>query len=189
MWQGKGAREDGPGFRGTGRYGGGREVRDVLSRRQYPVALWIAGAVLVVLGATVATLAELAVPGLVLVLLGVAAAGLYGARAPRLPAGYVPPSAALAPSCGHRDAVPVDLLLTAERVAWWCDACKTQLGAGFEPPPDVPAPPGTGRRHWHAGSANCASCAGSDASGSVRCLCGECTGLAAASVMGPPADR
>jgi hypothetical protein len=45
--------------------------------------------------------------------------------------------AALVPSCAHPDAVPVDLLLTGERVAWWCEACKTQLEAGFDPKPAV----------------------------------------------------
>jgi hypothetical protein len=43
--------------------------------------------------------------------------------------------AGLAPSCAHRDAVPVDLLLTGERVAWWCEACQAQLEAGFDPAP------------------------------------------------------
>ena len=42
------------------------------------------------------------------------------------------------PPCAHRDAVPVDLLLTGERVAWWCEACETQLEAGFAPEPTVP---------------------------------------------------
>jgi hypothetical protein len=50
-----------------------------------------------------------------------------------LRASYV--RAALAPSCAHRDAVPVDLLLTGERVAWWCEACQTQLEPGFDPAP------------------------------------------------------
>jgi hypothetical protein len=45
--------------------------------------------------------------------------------------------AALVPSCAHRDAVPVDLLLTGERVAWWCEACQTQLEAEFDPRPPV----------------------------------------------------
>jgi hypothetical protein len=45
--------------------------------------------------------------------------------------------AALVPSCAHRDAVPVDLLLTGERVAWWCEACETQLEAAFDPRPAV----------------------------------------------------
>ena len=39
--------------------------------------------------------------------------------------------AAYTPPCTHRDAVPVDLLLTGERVAWWCETCQTQLEAGF----------------------------------------------------------
>ena len=34
------------------------------------------------------------------------------------------------PSCQHLDAVPVDLS-TGERVAWWCEACETQLDAFF----------------------------------------------------------
>jgi len=37
--------------------------------------------------------------------------------------------------CGHRGAVPVDLTLTGERVAWWCEACTTQLDAAFTPAP------------------------------------------------------
>ena len=57
----------------------------------------------------------------------------YVPPAPRLPDGFDPPSAALAPPaprCHHLDAVPVDLS-TGERVAWWCEACETQLDAGF----------------------------------------------------------
>jgi len=45
-----------------------------------------------------------------------------------------------AAGCAHRDAVPVDLLLTGERVAWLCEACGEQLLAGWQPP----APTATG---------------------------------------------
>jgi hypothetical protein len=38
-----------------------------------------------------------------------------------------------AAGCAHRDAVPVDLLLTGERVAWLCDACGEQLPADWHP--------------------------------------------------------
>jgi hypothetical protein len=115
-----------------------------------------------------------------------------------------------AAACEHRDAESVDLV-TGERVAWWCEACGTQLAADFTPPkPAALAGDGRratveavycqalatparytvtgswGRRHWHADPAGCASCAGSDASGSRWCLCGRCVAAAAASVMGPP---
>jgi hypothetical protein len=33
--------------------------------------------------------------------------------------------------CGHDGAVPVDLLLTGERVAWLCEACGEQLPADW----------------------------------------------------------
>lgn len=33
--------------------------------------------------------------------------------------------------CAHASAVPVDLLLTGERVAWICPECDTQLPAGW----------------------------------------------------------
>lgn len=35
-------------------------------------------------------------------------------------------------TCRHLDAVPVDSVL-AERVAWWCAKCETQLPAEWEP--------------------------------------------------------
>ena len=41
-----------------------------------------------------------------------------------------PPASVCVPPCYHLDAVPVDLS-TGERVAWWCQACETQLGEGF----------------------------------------------------------
>lgn len=34
-------------------------------------------------------------------------------------------------ACAHRAAVPVDLLLTGERVAWLCPECNVQLPAGW----------------------------------------------------------
>jgi hypothetical protein len=123
-------------------------------------------------------------------------------------------AAEFTPPCAHRDAVPVDLLMTGERVAWWCEKCQTQLPADFSPAPKAAvilrsggggggstvavysqelaaavryqgSRPPASRRHWHAGPAGCASCAGSDASGSRWCLCGRCIAAAAASVMGP----
>jgi hypothetical protein len=39
-------------------------------------------------------------------------------------------AAALGP-CAHPDAVPVELLLTGERVAWLCPGCDTQLPADY----------------------------------------------------------
>jgi hypothetical protein len=47
------------------------------------------------------------------------------------PPKYVPPpSVAVPPACRHLSAVPVDLS-TGERVAWWCEACETQLDEAF----------------------------------------------------------
>jgi hypothetical protein len=39
--------------------------------------------------------------------------------------------AAILGPCAHPDAIPVDLLLTGETVAWLCPACGTQLPAGW----------------------------------------------------------
>jgi hypothetical protein len=36
--------------------------------------------------------------------------------------------------CAHPDAEPVDLLVTGEAVAWWCEGCGTQLPAEWSPP-------------------------------------------------------
>lgn len=46
------------------------------------------------------------------------------------PPKYVPPSPPPPPACYHLDAVPVDLS-TGERVAWWCEACETQMDPEF----------------------------------------------------------
>ena len=49
------------------------------------------------------------------------------------PEQLAPPPASIIvtpPSCCHLDAVPVDLS-TGERVAWWCEACETQLDEDF----------------------------------------------------------
>jgi hypothetical protein len=36
--------------------------------------------------------------------------------------------------CAHPDAVPVDLLVTGETVAWLCPQCDTRLPAGWKEP-------------------------------------------------------
>lgn len=124
----------------------------MLSRRQQCAAvLWMAGVTLLALGIAVADLAGLAPAGLAL---GVAGVVLYCARsspAPRLPGERAPrrglgEDGADEPGapCAHPAAVAVDLGLAAggERVAWWCEECKTQLAADFTPPLPAAARPG-----------------------------------------------
>jgi hypothetical protein len=53
----------------------------------------------------------------------------------RLPEGYVPPSAALAPPCAHPRAEPVKLS-TGDCVAWLCPDCQEQLPDDFRPRTD-----------------------------------------------------
>lgn len=54
----------------------------------------------------------------------------YGVTVAQMNAGFARLGAALGP-CAHAGAVPVDLLVTGERVAWLCPGCGTQLPAGW----------------------------------------------------------
>lgn len=49
-----------------------------------------------------------------------------------LEVGFARLGAILGP-CNHPDAVPVELLLTGEVVAWLCPDCDRQLPAGWGP--------------------------------------------------------
>ncbi len=61
---------------------------------------------------------------------------------------------AVAPACSHRKAVPVDLLLTGERVAWLCPDCDAQLAADWQEPADVTRTV-TAAQGWVASGSTC----------------------------------